>query len=619
MSKYWPEEHNKFYEKLIKWANTLFDNENTNKDFDLTDDECSKYAIDVINHKILTSKYVYLICLQHFLFLYKSKYEQDFKFKYYKSPLKKIVKFASHIIVPEINAPFIFPSFRKFMSGYIWGWRYINDNKKLMVQNIFDVEARKQWKSSFWAMVMLAVMLGVNNDYNAEIYISGPQAETSKIPFNTARNYISKTPKLHSFFHCWNSIHIRGKAGGIIKPLAFEKAALEGKNSSMVILTEYHLHKNDEMQESAQSGRNTSRKNPLIIYDTTKGHNIDSVCFNREQTYKKFLQNQIDNPYNLEPNFDVFLWAAELDEEDYNDWENPELWIKANPNLDISVTKEQLLQEFYKIDSKAAEIEFKTKRLGMWVNAATAYFSLFEIMESDEIATAKIQDYINDPEMLKQCKPVFGVDLSNIHDTTHLAVGFEIPQEDGDPIWYFQGMGYIPEPTAWKKEQHDKQNYNEWRDSGYLTFTPKEVIDYSYIVNDIKKWKQLYNVTSIAYDPFAFNIIKEHLINNHIYQESQVVAIKQGIQLSPYFKEFERKLRLKKIAFNNNQMLIQHTANISIKPTQNANDNLLIQKISSNKRIDALMSILNIIAHWKDKQKTSSETGKIYSLFEGFK
>lgn len=596
--------NNPFYEKLFQWIKTL----------DLSNDKCSQYALQVINKEILTSKYIYYICLQHFLFLYKEKHEPNFPFTYKKKPLEKLINFSQKIIVPEINKPFIFPDFRKFMAGYIWGWRYKNNLSKLMVQNIFDVEARKQWKSSFWSMIMLAVICGFNSDYNAEIYVSGPQAETSKIPFTTARNYIGKSPIFHKYFTAWNSLHIKGKRGGIIKPLAFEKSAIEGKNPSMVILTEYHLHKNDEMQESAQSSRNLSRNNQLIVYDTTKGHDIDGVCFNREKAYKKYLEDQINNPEKLLPNFDVFLWAAELDDEDYDNWEDSSLWIKANPNLGVSVSLDQLIQEYHKIDSKQSEIEFQTKRLGMWVNEATSYFSLFNIIESDKVAFEKIQDKVNDVDFLRKCNPLFGLDLSSIHDTTHLAVGFEIPQDDGESIWYFQGQGYIPEKNAMRKEFSDQSRYTQWAEQDICVLTPGEVVDYEYVVHKILDWKNKYKINQLGYDPWQFNIIKEHLIKKHHFYEDQLVKIPQGVRMTPFFKAFERKLRLKKITFGHNNMIIQHITHVTLKHTSLGSDNFLIQKISQNKRIDAFMSILNIIAQWCDKLQDSNESGKLISL-----
>ena len=592
--------NNEYWNKVFS-----FINEN-----DYSNDPCTLYAIEVaIKKSILTSKYVKFICMKHLLFLYKEKHDQDFPFVYKKNPLKRLIKFSENIIVPEINKPFIFPEFRKFMAGYIWGWRHKNDLDKLMVQEIFDVEARKQWKSSFWSMIILAVMCGFNKDYYPEIYISGPQRETSKIPYTTACNYLSKSPKLQSFFNCWNSLHIRGSMGGIAKHLSFEKSAIEGKNPSMVILTEYHLHPSDEMQESAVTARNSSRKNQLIIYDTTKGHDIDSVCYNREKSYKKYLQDQIENPEILCKNWDIFLWAAELDDEDYDDWRNPDLWIKANPNMNVSVTLEQLKSEYDKIDSKQSEIEFQTKRLGMWVGASNAYFSLFDIVSSDETAYNSIKNIADNAELLKKYNPIAGIDLSTINDTTHLVVGFEIPQDDGEPIWHFIGKGFIPEKNEIKKEFNDKAQYFNWQKNGFCVFTPGDLVDYDYVINRLKDWKLLYNIKKVGYDPWQFNIVKQTILNKNIFIEEDLVPINQGTKLSPFFKEFERKLKLKKISFGGNKMLMDHITNVTIKQLNGTSENVLVQKINQNQRIDGFMAMLNTVAQRADNPTHTEPIG----------
>ncbi|MCU9940332.1 hypothetical protein NW739_06755 [Mycoplasmopsis felis] len=41
---------------------------------------------------------------------------------------------------------------------------------KLMTSEVFDIESRKQWKSSYWAMISLATTLGLLKDGSSEVY-----------------------------------------------------------------------------------------------------------------------------------------------------------------------------------------------------------------------------------------------------------------------------------------------------------------------------------------------------------------------------------------------------------------------------------------------------------------
>lgn len=554
-------------------------------------DPGTEYAIDVvINESILTSKMVYFACLRHLLFLYHEQNTPDWPIIYDPSWGKRLDTFASNIIVPEINATFINPAFRQFQSYFLLGWRYKSDPTRMLTKEFFDIEARKQWKSSYQAMFTLAVTLGILGDGMPQCYFCGPQKDTSKIPYDTARKYIQKSPNLRPFFEKANTIRIASNEGGEMRHLAFEKSALEGKNPSVIVLTEYHLHADDTMQESAVTSRNTSRKNQLIIYDTTKGHNIDSVCFRRERSYKKYLEEQILDPYELHKNASVFLFCAELDYEDYEDWKNPDLWIKANPNLHVSVSLEDLLDEFNRIDSVASEVEFKIKRLGMWVGAANSYFPLKTILDSNE-ATREIVQEVRRSGQLMNLKGIIGVDLSHIRDTTAVVIQWEIPQDDGEPIWYFEGMNFIPEDSAVKKEQIDRVPYRDWKEKGFITFVPGPVIDYDFIINYIKEKKSQYSISQLAYDPWQFNIVKQTLLKNNVIYDSDAISVPQGTKLSPIFKEFDRKLTLKKIAFNDNLTLMDHISNVSIKYT-GTGDNFFVQKVSGNCRIDGFMAML---------------------------
>lgn len=99
--------------ELIVFANEL--------DTQDTIDDCTRYALDVVLGRIKTSKYIMYACMRHILFLNMEKTNPEFPYTFKKNPLKKLINFCNHIIVPQINKPFIFPSFRRFMAGFVFG------------------------------------------------------------------------------------------------------------------------------------------------------------------------------------------------------------------------------------------------------------------------------------------------------------------------------------------------------------------------------------------------------------------------------------------------------------------------------------------------------------------
>lgn len=75
------------------------------------------------------------------------------------------------------------------------------------------------------------------------------------------------------------------------------------------------------------------------------------------------------------PNDELFGIIYTVDEGD--DWTDPQVLEKANPNIGVSVYREFLLsqQQRAKNNARLANV-FKTKHLNIWVSARSAYFNL---------------------------------------------------------------------------------------------------------------------------------------------------------------------------------------------------------------------------------------------------
>ncbi|BAW18192.1 terminase large subunit [Mycoplasmopsis bovigenitalium] len=581
----------------------VFDYFETNKP---SDPVCS-FAFEVLENKNKYSSMVILAVARHLLFYYRWKNESDFPFYFDTSTLDKLQKFANKIIIPETSQSFIFPNFRLFIAGFILGWKYKQDPTSFITSEVFDVEARKQWKSSFWAMMALATSRGLLGDGKSEVYFCGPHKESSNIPYNIALGYLKRNKVMQNKFERFNSIRIVSRNQGLIKALPFDKAGLEGKNPSLVILTEYHLHKDDTMQESAKSSKNLSRKNQLIVYDTTKGNNINSSCYYREKDYKTFLIEQIQTPQTIHPNYGIFLFCAELDEQDIENWKNSDLWVKANPALGLSVSLQDLENEFAAITTAQAEAEFKAKRLGIWSNIGTAHFNVSQVLECLNESAPIVENWLRN-HSLSELNALVGLDLSSSNDTTAIAINWELPIEGGESIYIFKVHGFIPEGQLIKKELSDRARYREWVNKGIMTISPGNVIDYSLIVNKLQEWKNEFKIDKVLYDRWEFFAVKQNLINTNIFHDSQLKEVKQGVYLNPAFQEFEIKLMRKKIHFLDfNEMLINHLLNIQIKNTSSSSETFFIKKLTNNSRIDAFIACLNTLSERHNVNSNNSD------------
>lgn len=562
-----------------------------------TDDIGLNYAIEVLTtDKYLVSYYVFKVCMKHLLFFYKFLHDETFPYFYDFQNVKISYIYFKLQIIPETKKNYILAPYRAFMLSVILGFRHKDNHLKLLVREIMDTEGRKNGKSTFWAIFSIYVASGFLGDGYPRVFIAGPIKESSDIIYKLCGDMIKNNPYLEKEFFKNNQLYIKHNDNGQINKMAFDKANIEGQNPTLTILTEFHLHPDKRMQESARTAMNMSRPSQLIVYDTTKGQNMNYPYYSQEKTFKGFLDRQIETPDIIDKNAHIFLFCAELDDDKYDQWANPKNWPMTNPNIGITLDINDLIMEFNTLDTKLDLIDFKVKRIGMWINQGSAYFEISDILENQEINKEIYEKFFIQSDEYKKLTCILGLDLSNSQDTTALIATWEIPTADNENIWIIKHLGFIPQTIAQEKERRDQVPYFEWRDKGFLEMTIGETIDYNIVADKVKSFTELYNVKKLTYDNWQYRFIKNDILKRTYFSKDQLIEVKQGVSLTPSIKEFERKLKRKKLYIvDDNEMLMNHILNISMRPSRNANDNFYPEKLSFNLRIDGAMAMFTAL------------------------
>ena len=114
--------------------------------------------------------------------------------------------------------------------------------------------------------------------------------------------------------------------------------------------------------------RDGGASQPLMWAITTAGYNIEGPCYDKRREVIEMLNGSV-------PNDELFGIIYTVDEGD--NWTDPQVLEKANPNIGVSVYREFLLsqQQRAKNNARLANV-FKTKHLNIWVSARSAYFNL---------------------------------------------------------------------------------------------------------------------------------------------------------------------------------------------------------------------------------------------------
>ncbi|EMQ5081623.1 terminase large subunit, partial [Escherichia coli] len=112
----------------------------------------------------------------------------------------------------------------------------------------------------------------------------------------------------------------------------------EGTNPSLSIVDEYHLHPDNGVYSALELGMG-ARPEGLLFAITTSGSNVVSACKQHYDYCCQILDGE-------EVNDSIFVLIYELDDE--NEVDDPAMWIKANPNIDVSVDREKLASTIQK-------------------------------------------------------------------------------------------------------------------------------------------------------------------------------------------------------------------------------------------------------------------------------
>ena len=222
----------------------------------------------------------------------------------------------------------------------------------------------------------------------------------------------------------------------------------------------------------------------LIVMVSSEGTVRNRIGDTIGDQLHNILKGDPNNPNRLVgPEWSI--WWYKLD--DISEVSQPEMWIKANPNLGITVTYEDYTQ-----DVETAELnptlrnEIIAKRFGIPLEGTTYYFTY------EEIQPHPFRTYWQMPCAL-------GVDLSQGDD--FCAFTFLFPLKDG--TFGVKCRAYISERTQIKLSSATREKYDQFVEEGTLIVMPGSVLDLMAVYDDLDQHIQdrQYDVLCMGYDP----------------------------------------------------------------------------------------------------------------------
>lgn len=439
----------------------------------------AQYARDVISGKIPAGKYVKLACQRHLDDL-DWQAEDGFKFRFDAKTASKACAFIE--LMPHTKGKWAaqkqtikLEPWQVFMTACLFGWLRRKDNTRRFRRFLLLVP-RKNGKS-IWAAAVGLYMLVADGEHGAEVYSGATTEKQAWEVFRPARLMAVKRPDMCNFYGLGvnaSNLHALGNESRF-EPLIGKPG--DGASPSLAIVDEYHEHATDQMFDTMETGMG-AREQPLMLVITTAGDNISGPCYQMQDEAQKMLEGTRQDD-------DTLALIYGIDEGD--DWTDPAILQKANPNWGVSVGSDFLLarQREALTNPRKAGV-FKTKHLNMWVQSRAAYFNV------QTYITAADEKLKLDMFSGQEC--IIGVDLAEKRDLTAIELVFR----HGEGFARF-GRYYAPEDTI---ELPENEHFRTWRDTGRLIQIDGAVIDQREILADIMADLDLFNVREVSFDPW---------------------------------------------------------------------------------------------------------------------
>ncbi|WP_304581535.1 terminase large subunit [uncultured Alistipes sp.] len=461
-------------------------------------------------------------------------------------------------------------SWQQFVLWNIFGWKNADGTRRFRYAYI-EI-ARKNGKTALSAGIGL-YMLFADGESRPEVYSAATVKDQAKICFSDAAEIVKATDLKNYLTPYRNSIVYELK-GGTMKPLSSDYGTHDGLNPSCGIIDEFHAHKDSGMFDVIKSAFG-ARRQPLMFIITTAGFDKSGVCYAYRENIIKVLRGV---------NEDDSLFGIIYTLDDKSEWDDPKMWIKANPNLGVSLSADYLADQVKDAKNRPEAVRnVMTKNVDLWVDAERTW--ILDDVWQKCIGTT-------DPADLKGCACWGGLDLSNVSDITAYVLLFH----ENDRFQLLPHF-WIPEEKMLEKIRKENINYDKWAAEGYVTVTPGNVIDYDFVKADILRIVADYDLRTSAYDRWNSSQTIIDLQNEGM--ECNPFGQGYGSMSAPT-KEFEKLVLTGKIEHFGNPVLRWMLASTLVKTDPAGN--IKPDKEKSTQKIDGIVASIMALGEWMTAQ-----------------
>jgi len=453
--------------------------------------QCRQYAAEyetnVLCNSVLTNEFIKLAVQRGV----DDKQRTDLYFD--AEAVDQVYKFFSFLHIPVNNRirQFKLEPWQCWVIREIFGYFYTDDNSRRFIFAMLFM-ARKNGKTVFAEAVSLYMFI-YDNELSPEIYYAAAGPEQTNLLMKYVKGIISNSPALRKrvkVFRYFLSNKVYGDA--TLKAVINKAEKLDALNPHFALVDEYHAHKDDSLFNIFTTGM-VNRGNPLIMITSTAGVNKDGPLFKEIEIAKTVLRREATN--------DRFFYALySLDSDD--EIEIPEAWVKANPNIGVTITLKKLIG--YKEAAKLSPTKwhdfiiknlnvFQDQLIDQWISDSE-YKKCFLDSEFEKLA-----NYVNPKTGQREKLNAYcGIDLASTRDLASMVTIVEHPITG--KIHVFPEFYFPNNPQ--KMLRGTEIDLREWIKKGHIYEMETPTIDQDFIIERVAKLNEVFKIVKIGYDQF---------------------------------------------------------------------------------------------------------------------
>ena len=555
--------------------------------------ECVRYMDAVLGGELVACKKIIKLCK-----ILRPRFEEgEYKCWHYDpARAKRPIEFAERFCCQPEGKPgqhIEMQPFQMFWQEVVFGW--VDEQGFRQFNEAFNVRGRKNGKSTELACMGL-YMLTKDGEGAPQCYSAANSKPQSSLLYGSMLRMVSQSPALRRRLHKGTIPNrdedglIYRANGGYFTPLSSQTRNQDGLNVHFAAIDEVAAVTNRDIYDLLKQAT-SARDQPLIVEITTNGFERDNFFDSQYDYASRWLDGKVDDDHFLPVIYEL---------DDRSEWSDEDMWVKANPGIDVIKKREALRGYVNKAKQDPSFLPtVMTKDFDLPENRASAWLSFEQAVNRETFDWREMG--------FRYC--IVGYDAS---DTIDLTSAQALMMRPGDPKIYEMSMYWIPEMqlekyrTSGLRKQRDDVPYDRWIEELLVRTCPGNTIDHRVVFEWMQELRDEFDVYPFAmgYDPWHLQDDSWKDTARQFVGKNRAEQVRFGAQtLSIPMKEIKEVYAAKGIVDNDNPVNQWCRMNVGFIADTNYN----IKPVKANGptgRIDGwaaeICAYVCLKRHWED-------------------